>query len=58
VKVIAKEFNVSVNWLIGFNDEDKNVLVEENERLFNENNALKCKLNKIINCVESIKGGN
>lgn len=30
---IAKVFNVSVNWLIGFVDEDKEELANENARL-------------------------
>lgn len=30
---IAKEFNVSVNWLIGFYDDDKEELVKENQIL-------------------------
>ena len=30
---IAREFNVSVNWLIGFVDEDKEELANENARL-------------------------
>jgi len=30
---IAKEFNVSVNWLIGYEDPDKCALYRENEKL-------------------------
>ena len=33
---IAKEFNVSVNWLIGFYDSDKEELIKENEMLRNK----------------------
>ena len=33
---IAKEFNVSVNWLIGFYDNDKEELIKENEMLRNK----------------------
>ena len=44
---IAKEFNVSVNWLVGFDDEDKNDLIKENlmlkEKLY--------EITKIVECV-------
>ena len=52
LKRIAREFNVSVDWLIGFEDESKNMLFEETRRLLNENRELKSKLKAIINVVD------
>ncbi len=41
---IAKEFNVSINWLIGYEDQDKEALLKENEEL-------RAKLQEISNTV-------
>ena len=47
---IAREFNVSINWLIGFDDAYKNELIKENL-------MLKEKLREIIKVAECVLKG-